>query len=171
MTLLGFDVEELAKIVALVETHGLAEIIIEEEGRYLRVRGPQAKLQPVGKEQMAALAEPAVLVAVSPTPNKLINKKRETPSSHPPSFEDMPGRLTLTSPMMGVFYRAEKPSGPPLVNVGDRVEVGQTVGVLEAMKVFSEFKSEFAGVVVAILVEDGQLVEAGMPLIVLQKDM
>ena len=72
--------------------------------------------------------------------------------------------------MVGVFYRAEKAGAPPLVSVGDRVEIGQTVGVLEAMKVFSEFKAEHAGVIVSIPAQDGVLVQAGTPLLVLKKD-
>ncbi len=72
--------------------------------------------------------------------------------------------------MMGVFYRAEKAGAAPLVNVGDRVSIGQTVGILEAMKVFSEFKAEHAGIIASIPAQDGQLVQAGAPLVVLRKD-
>lgn len=167
MAILGFELEEIARIVALVESRGLAELVIEEEGRYLRVRGPFAEQTKVS----AALVSTPMITAPSPAEPQAVpaapSKRAERRGA---ATEEAPGHVRLTSPMVGVFYRSEKPGAPPLVNVGDRVEVGQTVGVLEAMKVFSEFKSEYAGVVVAILVEDGQLVEAGTPLMVIQTD-
>ncbi|CCW34711.1 acetyl-CoA carboxylase, biotin carboxyl carrier protein [Chthonomonas calidirosea] len=167
MAILGFELEEIARIVALVESRGLAELVIEEEGRYLRVRGPLAEQT----KSFATSVTPPMIAAPAPVQAPAVpaapTKRKERRAD---SNEEAPGRVRLTSPMVGVFYRSEKPGAPPLVNVGDRVEVGQTVGVLEAMKVFSEFKSEYAGVVVAILVEDGQLVEAGTPLMVIQTD-
>jgi acetyl-CoA carboxylase biotin carboxyl carrier protein len=68
---------------------------------------------------------------------------------------------------MGVFYRSSSPDSPPLVDVGDVVEVGQAVGLIEAMKVFSEVKAEVAGRVVAIVAENRQLVQPGDPLLLL----
>jgi len=67
-----------------------------------------------------------------------------------------------------MFYRAEKPGGPPLVTVGQHVSIGQIIGIIEAMKIFSEVLAEHAGVVIAVPAQDGQLVHAGAPLIVLR---
>ncbi len=71
--------------------------------------------------------------------------------------------------MMGMFYRSEKPGGPPLVSVGQSVSIGQAIGIIEAMKIFSEVLAEHAGVVVAVPATDGELVHAGAPLVVLRK--
>ena len=71
----------------------------------------------------------------------------------------------ITSPMVGTFYNAPSPGASPFVEVGDRVEVGQTVGIVEAMKIMNEIAAERAGVVAAILVDNGQPVEYGSPLI------
>ena len=71
----------------------------------------------------------------------------------------------VVSPMVGVFYRAPSPNDPPFVEVGDRVEVGQTVGLVEAMKVFNEILAEAEGIVAEIVAQTGQLVETGAPLV------
>lgn len=78
--------------------------------------------------------------------------------------EDGPGTVVLTSPMVGTFYRAPRPDADPFVAVGDAVEKGQTVCVIEAMKLFNPIESECAGVVAEIFVENGQPVEFGQPL-------
>ena len=69
--------------------------------------------------------------------------------------------VPIVSPMVGVFYRANSPDNPPLVEVGDYVEVGQEVGIIEAMKVFNEITSEVEGTVVEIRAENAQLIETG----------
>jgi acetyl-CoA carboxylase biotin carboxyl carrier protein len=74
----------------------------------------------------------------------------------------------IRAPLVGVFYRAPTPDAPPYVDVGDRVEPGQTVGLIEAMKVFSEIGSEIEGRVVAIPAGSGELVAAGQTLIVVE---
>jgi len=70
----------------------------------------------------------------------------------------------ITSPMVGTFYSASTPGAPPYVRVGDHVEVGQTVGIIEAMKIMNEIAADRAGLVLAVLVENGQAVEYGSPI-------
>ena len=77
--------------------------------------------------------------------------------------------LPLVSPMVGVFYRSGKPGDPPLVEIGQVVAKDQPIGIIEAMKIFSEIPAEHSGIVVAVPAEDGQLVEAGTPLVILRK--
>ncbi len=79
-----------------------------------------------------------------------------------------PELTPLPSPMVGVFYHAPSPGEPNFVEIGDRVERGQTIGMIEAMKVFNEITAEASGVVVEIPVGNGQLVETGMPLMLLK---
>ena len=78
--------------------------------------------------------------------------------------------IVITAPMIGTFYHAPAPGDPPFVNVGDPVEPGQVVGIIEAMKTMNEIPSEHAGVVAEILVANGQPVEYGQPLIRLEPD-
>jgi acetyl-CoA carboxylase biotin carboxyl carrier protein len=76
--------------------------------------------------------------------------------------------IRLESPMVGTFYRSQSPAQPAFVDEGDRVEVGQTLCILEAMKLFNEYKSDHAGVIRRILVENAQPVEYGQPLFELE---
>ncbi len=75
----------------------------------------------------------------------------------------------ITSPMVGTFYRAPSPDSPPFVNVGDTVRKGQTIGIIEAMKIFNEIEAEFDCKILEILVEDGQPVEYDMPLFLVER--
>ena len=76
--------------------------------------------------------------------------------------------FAVTTPIIGTFYRASSPDTPPFVEIGDLVEVGQTVGIVEAMKVFNEITSDIAGTVIAIPAHNGQLVAVDEPLVILQ---
>jgi acetyl-CoA carboxylase biotin carboxyl carrier protein len=78
-----------------------------------------------------------------------------------------PVGYTILSPLVGIFYRAASPDSPPFVEIGDSVEAGQTIGVVEAMKVFNEIITECPGVVAAIPTGNGELVQADQPLVIL----
>jgi acetyl-CoA carboxylase biotin carboxyl carrier protein len=158
MAILGFELEEIVRFIHMLEESGLDEIVFQEDVRYLRVRGPR----PV------ASAPPQAPVSSSVT--------RSAPQSAPralPPVSDVAkiaeDQIALESPMMGMFYRSEKPGGPPLVVVGQDVAVGQPIGIIEAMKIFSEVLAEHAGVVVAVPATDGELVHAGAPLVILRR--
>ncbi len=87
----------------------------------------------------------------------------------PISHSDPPSKgVEVPSPMVGVFYRKPSPSEPPFVEEGTRIEVGQVIGIIEAMKVFNEVESPFAGIVKKFLVQEGGLVQEGDPLLVLE---
>ena len=110
-----------------------------------------------------------------------VRKHDERPVPMPPmvGIGPVPGRraapepevssaIRLESPMVGTFYRSPSPAQPAFVDEGDRVEVGQTLCILEAMKLFNEYKSDHAGVIRRILVENAQPVEYGQPLFELE---
>ena len=81
---------------------------------------------------------------------------------------DCPGCVEITAPIVGTFYRKPAPDAEPFVNVGDRVEKGQVVCIIEAMKLFNEIESEVSGIVRKVLVEDGEPVEYGQPLFLVE---
>lgn len=161
MAILGFELDEIARLIALVEEGDLDEIVLEEEGRKLRIRGPRAQ----GK--VVAQAAPTTTTVVTQAP-ALPPPPRKQVSAAPPPVEE--GTIALVSPMVGVFYRAGKPGDPPLVEIGQRITVDQPIGLIEAMKIFSEIPAEHGGVIVAIPAKDGQLVQAGMPLVIVKQD-
>lgn len=161
MAILGFELEEIARLIALVEEGDLDEIILEEEGRKLRIRGPRSQRHAVSQFTAAAHSEGS-LPALPPAP------RRPAAESASPQAEE--GAIALVSPMVGVFYRAGRPGDPPLIEIGQRIAVDQPIGLIEAMKIFSEVPAEHAGIVVAIPAKDGALVQAGMPLILVRPD-
>ncbi len=165
MAILGFELDEIARLLALAEANGLDEFVFEEDGRFLRIRdlkprklaAPARSAAPTGETAPAAIA-----------PRRKAAPKAIAPANDPNALTDE--QLALVSPMMGVFYRSDKPGSPPFLSVGDRVRIGQTIGLIEAMKIFSEVPAEQEGVVVALTADDGQLVQAGTPLVILRRD-
>ncbi|TPW03189.1 MAG: oxaloacetate decarboxylase, alpha subunit [bacterium] len=85
-----------------------------------------------------------------------------------PSAEESGRRVIIKSPMVGTFYRAPAPDAPPFVEVGQEAEVGQVLCIIEAMKLMNEIKSETAGRIVEVLVENGEAVEFGQPLFAIE---
>jgi acetyl-CoA carboxylase biotin carboxyl carrier protein len=152
----------IRRLLTLVDRYQLAELVVEEEGVTVTIRGPEARRAP---EWDLGLAETIL-------PEMTIGERAEPPGAGEAPLEDEeesePETLhRLLSPMTGLFYRSASPDAPPFVHEGDEVEEGQPVGLIEAMKVFSEIPADLTGVVVRILVESGTLVNQGDPLMLL----
>ncbi len=165
MAILGFEVEELARVLALMGTSDLEEIEWERPGRYLKV----GSLRTPGQEpSTGAGIEPAI----APLPARLPQTRRgaEQKSIAPrPAAEIAEDEIALVSPMVGVFYRTGRPGDEPLVDIGQVIKQDQPIGIIEAMKIFSEIPAEHSGIVVAIPANDGQLVQAGTPLVIVRR--
>lgn len=171
MAILGFELEDIARVLALMETQELGELIYEEEGRSLRIRGPRQKKVNYGFVPNTPHEHHAVSHSLSPPPRHAPAKSVHVAGNGTGTSGELSAeQIALTSPMVGVFYRSDKPGAAPFINVGERIAVDQTIGLIEAMKVFSEVPAEHAGIVVAIPAQDGQLVQAGTPLVILQKE-
>jgi acetyl-CoA carboxylase biotin carboxyl carrier protein len=141
------DPRELKKLTVLMEESGLVELEIESRGERIRlVRG------------RAVEAATATAAATSVPPTRAARR----------DAEDDGGARAITSPMVGTFHRAVAPEAPALVEVGDVVERGQALCVIEAMKMMNEIEAEFRGRVVAIVVENGRPVEYGEPLFLIE---
>src|SRR5581483_2409866 len=138
--------ERIRELVQIVQETGIGELTIEEEGMRVSVRSTP-DLPDVASPAPLALPEPSSAPAVAP------------PAS---------GLVRVESPMVGTFYRAPQPGAPPFVEVGDVVAPGQTLCILEAMKLMNEVKAEIEAVVRAIHVENAQPVEFGQVLFELE---
>lgn len=152
------DHEKLKKLISLVEQNNLTELAVEEEGLNIVIKAeapaaPQMVSMPV-TEVAVGVECPAVEVYEAASAEEAAESVDE---SHLARVE---------SPMTGVFYRTPAPDQPSYVEIGDEIEVGQTIGLIEAMKVFSEVPSEVAGKVVDIPAPGGKLVQAGDVLVV-----
>jgi acetyl-CoA carboxylase biotin carboxyl carrier protein len=142
--------EIVRRLVEIVVEHNLAELDVEHEGVKVNIKG------------LVATAPVAMPAPALPTPSAPPQPRPAADQKQPPHFE------SLEAPMVGVFYRAPHPGDPPYINVGDVVHMGQIIGVIEAMKVFSDVPAERAGRVVEIVAVDGKLVHQGDPLMHLE---
>ncbi len=155
------DIRKVKKLIEMLEESSLAEIEIREGEESIRIsRFSSAYMQTIAAPP-GATAAPATLgpaaAAGSPSPAPDIT----------PTAAAAPSGHTVTSPMVGTFYRSPTPGAPPFVEVGSQVKIGDTLCIIEAMKMMNEITADRAGVVKAILKENGQPVEFGEPLFII----
>jgi len=153
------DLRKLKTLIELVETSGIAELEIqegEERVRITRALAPAAHTvmmhAPAGSPPHAATVAAGVPAPAAPVEAPV----PEEPSGH-----------VVKSPMVGTFYRAASPGAKAFVDVGDTVREGDTLCIVEAMKLMNEIEADASGVIKAVLVENGQPVEFGQPLFLL----
>ncbi len=151
------DIRKIKKLIELLEESDLAEIEIHEGEESVRISRGSQVMAP------GAVAAPVTAVAAPPAAPAAAAVE-EAPAEE----EAAPRGHTITSPMVGSFYRAPAPGAQPFVEVGQRVEVGDTLCIIEAMKMLNQIESDKAGVIAAILVENGQPVEYGEPLFIIE---
>ncbi len=153
------DYDQLQKLLALLGDSDIQEIKLEGDDFRLEVRRNLPAAQAVSLMQAAPLA-PAIPVAAATPPSPTA-----VPSPAPPAPAAVRGDLVaITAPMVGTFYRAPAPGEPNFVEIGQRISVGQTVCILEAMKLMNELETELSGEVVEILLDNGTPVEFGQVL-------
>ena len=148
------NLKELKDLITLMNENQLTELEIEREGMKVRLRKGLGGEEGVVIERLSApRAAAAALDGPVPVP--------DLPQPKPAGTE-------VKSPMVGTFYRAPAPEAPPFVEVGQEIQVGQVLCILEAMKLMNEIKSEIKGRIVKILVENAQPVEFGQPLFIVE---
>jgi acetyl-CoA carboxylase biotin carboxyl carrier protein len=151
------DIRKIKKLIELLETSGIAEIEIKEGEDSVRITR-----QTPGGAPMIVSAPPW---NSAPAYGPSLAAPAPTPAA--PAIEAVQGHL-LRSPMVGTFYRSAAPGSKPLVEVGQRVNPGDPVCIIEAMKMFNQIEADHAGVIARILVENGQPVEYDQPLLVIE---
>ena len=157
----SFDKDLIRELAGLLEETGLTEIEIEHEGRRIRVaRGVNLTTTLTADVPQAEPRE-------SVRPAKSEGGRPAKRAAGQEEFIVHPG--TVTSPMVGTAYRSPEPGAPPFIEIGSKVTAGQTLLIIEAMKTMNQIPSPRAGTVVAVLVEDGQPVEYGEPLAVIEQ--
>ncbi|GLR75618.1 acetyl-CoA carboxylase biotin carboxyl carrier protein [Aliivibrio sifiae] len=153
------DIRKIKKLIELVEESGIAELEIsegEESVRISRAVAPMAQLAP-----MQAVAAPAPVAAPTAAPVATA----AAPVAAAPA--EVAGHK-VCSPMVGTFYGASSPDAKPFVKVGQQVTAGDTLCIIEAMKMMNQIEADKSGVVTAILVEDGNPVEFDQPLVIIE---
>ncbi|ACT11304.1 acetyl-CoA carboxylase biotin carboxyl carrier protein [Pectobacterium aroidearum] len=154
------DIRKIKKLIELVEESGIAELEISEGEESVRIsRAPAAVNYPMMQQAYATpmmQPQPALAAAVAPAPVEA--------AAAPAAIS---GHI-VRSPMVGTFYRTPSPDAKAFVEVGQQVNVGDTLCIVEAMKMMNQIEADKAGVVKAILLESGQPVEFDEPLVVIE---
>ena len=152
------DIRKVKKLIELLEESGISELEINEGEESVRISRYSSAPAPT---QVSYAAAPAAPAAPAPAP-------AEAPAAASADEDKRPSGHVVTSPMVGTFYSAPSPGAKPFVNVGDTVAEGETVCIVEAMKILNQIETDASGTVKAILVDNAQPVEYGQPLMVIE---
>jgi acetyl-CoA carboxylase biotin carboxyl carrier protein len=167
------DIRKVKKLIEMLEESSLAEIEIREGEESIRI----SRVSSAGAHLISALPAMAPSAAPAAAPAAAAAGGAAAPTAGGGPGADAPPAATgtglpsghvVTSPMVGTFYRAPNPGAPPFVELGSQVKVGDTLCIIEAMKMMNEITADRAGVIKAILKENGQPVEYGEPLFVIE---
>ena len=157
---------EIRDLIDFISQSGLNEVNIETKELKLHVkREPDQKVLKSSAAPVVALPAPAPVMAHAPAPAAAAPApKAEKPAAAAGKT------VEIKSPMIGTFYRSANPDSPPFISVGDKVSKGQTVCIIEAMKLFNEIESEVSGTVVKVMIENSSPVEYDQLLFVVEPD-
>jgi len=146
--------KEIKSMIDFISKSGLAEVNIETETFKINV-----KREAEGTVIATPLAAPAAVAAPAP-----VAAPAAAPAEAAPAADDSSKYVEIKSPMIGTFYRSPKPEDPSFVNVGDKINIGDKVCIVEAMKLFNEIESDISGTIVKVLVENSSPIEYDQPL-------
>ena len=155
------DLRKIKKLIELLDESGIAEIEVTEGEESVRISRYGAS--PALIQTAAPIAHPAGAAAV-------VDGSPAAPAAAAPAAEERspPSGFPIDAPMVGTMYRAPSPGAPPFVEVGSRISAGDVVCIIEAMKILNQIESDVGGVVREILVENGQPVEFGQTLMIVE---
>ena len=154
------DIRKIKKLIELVEESGITELEVQEEEGTVRISRAAPAVAPAAVQYAAA-------PVVAPTPAAAPAQAPAAATSAPAASDELSGHL-VRSPMVGTFYRSPSPESKTFVEVGQSVKVGDALCIVEAMKMMNRIEADKAGVVKAILINDGDAVEFDEPLIVIE---
>ncbi|ASQ19921.1 acetyl-CoA carboxylase biotin carboxyl carrier protein [Enterobacter cloacae] len=153
------DIRKIKKLIELVEESGISELEISEGEESVRISrtAPAASFPVMQQAYAAPVQQPALSAAVAPAATE----------AAPAAAAEISGHI-VRSPMVGTFYRTPSPDAKAFIEVGQKVNVGDTLCIVEAMKMMNQIEADKSGTVKAILVESGQPVEFDEPLVVIE---
>ncbi|WP_118806003.1 acetyl-CoA carboxylase biotin carboxyl carrier protein [Haemophilus haemolyticus] len=154
------DIRKIKKLIELVEESGITELEVQEEEGTVRISRAAPAIAPAAVQYAAA-------PVVAPTPTAAPAQAPTAATPAPAASDELSGHL-VRSPMVGTFYRSPSPEAKAFVEVGQSVKVGDALCIVEAMKMMNRIEADKAGVVKAILINDGDAVEFDEPLIVIE---
>jgi acetyl-CoA carboxylase biotin carboxyl carrier protein len=150
------DIRKVKKLIELLEESGIAELEISEGEESVRIsRHPRMMMPPPMAAQPSMLPAPTIAAPATAA---------TAAGEHKPRVDEH----TVTSPMVGTYYSASAPGAKPFVELGTEVKIGQTLCIIEAMKMMNQIESDKAGKVTAVLAKNGEPVEFGQPLFIVE---
>ena len=155
------DIRKIKKLIELVEESGITELEVSEEEGTVRISRAAPAVAPAAVQYVAAPQQASVSAPVAPPTESAPAQEASSVSS------EVSGHAVL-SPMVGTFYRSPSPEAKPFIEVGQQVKVGDALCIVEAMKMMNRIESDKAGVVKAILVNDGEAVEFDQKLVIIE---
>ncbi|MEO0895960.1 MAG: acetyl-CoA carboxylase biotin carboxyl carrier protein [Bacteroidota bacterium] len=169
------EFKEIQEILKLVNKTNLTEVEIEKDDFKIKIKRKAPESNVIYTQQAPAM--PAAIAPVQPqvpvapaSPEPAVEKKAAPAAEAPVTATASSANMKeFKAPMIGTFYRATNPESAPFVKVGDVVEKGQVLCIIEAMKLFNEIEAEFSGKIVKILTEDSQPVEYDQPLFLIEQ--
>lgn len=155
------DLKLIKNIINLISNSDVDQVSIEEGDFKIKVKKTGTVEQITYTQPGIAPQQVAAPQAAAPNPAPAENSAPAQPKAN---------GETVKSPIVGTYYKAASPDSDPFINVGDKVSTGQTLCIVEAMKIMNEIEAEFSGTIQEILIEDGQAVEFDQPLFIISKD-
>jgi acetyl-CoA carboxylase biotin carboxyl carrier protein len=155
------NLNEIQDLIKFVAKSGVSEVEIEQKDFKIIIKSEVKKAE---QQIIVQAAAPAALPVAAPAPAPVAAAPAAAPSAPAPAASDDSKYITIKSPMIGTFYRSSGPDKEPFVNVGQSVGKGDTICIIEAMKLFNEIESEVSGKIVKVLVDDASPVEYDQPL-------
>lgn len=150
------DIRKVKKLMELLEESGMAEIEIKEGEESVKI------------SRYGASPAPSLMPAQSLVPQQPVSTPAPVATSPVVTAENQTSDQSIVSPMVGTFYSAPSPTAKPFVTIGQKINQGDTVGIIEAMKIMNQIEADQSGTVTEILIKDGEAVEFGQPLIVVE---
>lgn len=159
------DFKEIQELVKMFSKSGIGELKIEQENFAIKLKSNESFTQIVSGGMVSST--PMSMMQAS-APVTSASSSQSSAESSAPVAKSGGNEKTIKAPMIGTFYRSAGPDKEPFVKVGDRVEVGQVICIIEAMKLFNEIESDQAGTIVKVLLNDSNPVEYDQPLFIIE---
>jgi acetyl-CoA carboxylase biotin carboxyl carrier protein len=160
------DFKQLQELIRMINKSNIGELTIEEKGFKVTIKQKQDAVQQFVSAPLPVYSQAPALPASGSSAAPASAPAAEKPKST--AAETASNLLTIKSPMIGTFYRSQSPDKPAFVSVGDAIEPGKVVCIIEAMKLFNEIESEVKGKIVKVLVDDASPVEYDQPLFLVE---
>lgn len=157
------DLKDIQELIKFVAKSGATEVDLEMDNIKISIKSPPRKKRGE-KDNITPETIPTIIQQISPEKNTPIINPSTEKELIESDIETANNYITIKSSMIGTFYRSSSPEKPPFVNIGDDIKIGDTICIIEAMKLFNEIETEISGKIIKVLVDDSTPVEFDQPL-------